>query len=129
MKLRHAIGALVVLHLLVGASAAQAQKGRKSNVITEEEIAKASAGDAYDLIRILRPGWFRTRGAVSTREGDVNEGGVAYYVDGMRVASVEDVRLINLDRIKEIRFLNAVDATNRYGTGHPSGAVEITTKR
>jgi hypothetical protein len=36
---------------------------------------------------------------------------------------------VSTDRVKEVRFLNARDATTRYGTGHPIGAIEITTRR
>lgn len=126
MKLRHAVAALFVLQLAVGVSAAEAQGRRSRNLITAEEIAKASAADAYDLIRELRPAWFSSRGVVS---GDAYAGGIVIYLDGIKQNSVDDLKAIAVERIKEARFYNASDATTRFGTGHPSGAIEITTKR
>jgi hypothetical protein len=51
------------------------------------------------------------------------------YIDGVRGASLDDLREVQADRVKECRFLNANDATTKYGTGHPAGAIEIITKR
>ncbi len=122
MRLRHAIGVWLVLQCVLGASAVQAQKGRKSNVITAEEIAQSSANNAYDAVRALRPSWFVARGASG-------RAAIIPYVDGIRLETLEDLRNIEADRIKECRFLDANDATTRYGTGHPAGAIEVTTKR
>lgn len=126
MKLRHAFGAMLALQMLVGVSIAEAQGRRSRNLITSEEIAKASAADAYDLIRELRPAWLSSRGVVS---GDAYAGGIVIYLDGIKQNSVEDIKAIAVERIKEARFYSASDATTKFGTGHPSGAIEITTKR
>ncbi len=126
MKLRHAVAALFVLQLVIGVSVAEAQGRRSRNLITAEEIAKASAADAYDLIRELRPAWFSSRGVVS---GDAYAGGIVIYLDGIKQNSVDDLKAIAVERIKEARFYSASDATTRFGTGHPSGAIEITSKR
>ncbi len=126
MKARYVLGALFLLQL-VAWSSAPAQGRRRSDVITQEEIERSNANNAYDLLRQLRPAWFRSRGVVSTR--DVETGGLVFYVDGVRLSSVEDLEAISVDRVKEARYLKAIDATTKYGTDHPSGAVEITTKR
>jgi hypothetical protein len=135
MRVRHAIGALLALQLLAGVSSAEAQKGRRSNVITAEEIAKSSASNAYDLIKTLRPQWFRARG-ISTGMPDPSGGGVSdpgggiiVYVDGSRVGGVDELENYGAERIEEMRFLNSSDATTKYGTGHTQGAIEVTTKR
>jgi len=127
MKLRHAVAALFVLHLVVGASPADAQGRRRSNVITQEEIEKAAAQNAYELIRELRPAWFRARGVTSTR--DVFAGGLAFFVDGIQATSMDALESLGAERIKEARYVNAADATTKYGTGYTAGVVEITTKR
>jgi outer membrane cobalamin receptor len=126
VKARYLLSALVLLQLAAWSSA-PAQTRRRSDVITQEEIEKATANNAYDLLRQLRPAWFRTRGVVSTR--DVTAGGLAFYVDGIRLSSMEELESLAPDRIKEARYLKAIDATTKYGTDHPSGAVEIVTKR
>lgn len=138
MRTRHAIGALaavLVLHFAAGASPAKAQKGQKNSVITQEEIAKSSANNAYDLVKTLRPQWLRTRG-ISTGMPDPSGGGVSdpgggimVYVDGARVGGVGELENIGSERVQELRYLNANDATQKYGTGHTQGAIEVTTKR
>ena len=127
MKPRYVIATLFLLQVAAGASAAQAQGRRRSNVITEEEIQKASATNAYDLIRTLRPTWLRARGVTSTRED--NSGGLAFILDGIPVSSRDQLESLPPERIKEARYLSASDATTKYGTGYTSGVVEITTKR
>lgn len=135
MRLRHVVGALLALQLLVGVSSAQAQKGRRSNLISAEEVAKSSASTAYDLVKTLRPQWLRARG-ISTGQPDPSGGGVSdpgggimVYVDGMRRGTVDELENIGVERVQEMRFLNANDATQKYGTGHTQGAIEVTTKR
>ena len=137
MSMRHATGVLGVLlavQLTAGASPAEAQK-RRNNVISTEEIAKSSASNAYDLVKTLRPQWFRARG-ISTgmpdpSGGTVSDpgGGIQVYVDGTRVGGLEELENIGTERVQEMRYLSANDATTRYGTGHTQGAIEVTTKR
>lgn len=125
MRTRHAIGAfaaLLMLHLAAGVSAAQAQKGRRSNLITAEEIEKSAANNAYDVVRTLRPAWFVPRGA------SAGQAAIMVYIDGLRAQGLDDLRNIGAERIKECRHLDANDATTKYGTGHPAGAIEVVTK-
>jgi hypothetical protein len=126
---------MLVLQLVAGVSPAQAQKGRKNNVITAEEIAKSGADNAYDLVKTLRPQWLRARG-ISTGMPDPSGGGVSdpgggimVYVDGVRVGGVDQLENFGAERIQEMRYLNATDATTKYGTGHTQGAIEVITKR
>jgi hypothetical protein len=135
MRPHHAVAALLALQLLAGVSSAEAQKGRRSNVITAEEITHSSASNAYDLIKTLRPQWFRARG-ISTGMPDPSGGGVSdpgggiiVYVDGARVGGVDELENYGAERIQELRYLSATDATTKYGTGHTQGAIEVTTKR
>ena len=138
MRMRYAVsalGAMLVLQLAAGVSPAEAQKGRKNNVISAEEIAKSSASNAYDLIKTLRPQWLRARG-ISTGMPDPSGGGVsdpgggiAVYVDGARQGGLDQLENIGAERVQELRYLSANDATQKYGTGHTQGAIEVTTKR
>ncbi len=130
-----ALGAVLALQLAGGVSSAEAQKGRKNNLITQEEIAKSGASNAYDLIKTLRPEWLRARG-ISTGMPDPSGGGVSdpgagiqVYVDGVRVGGLDQLENFGAERIQELRYLSANDATQKYGTGHTQGAIEVTTKR
>jgi len=95
------------------------------NVLTAEDFANRHDASAYDLVRALRPGWLRgVRGASSLRMNI----SLVVYRDGMRVGGVSALREINPDSIREIRFYDAIDATQRWGTDHGAGAVFITTR-
>jgi len=50
-------------------------------------------------------------------------------MDDVRLGDVGSMVNIPTNRVKEIRFINARDATTRYGTGHSSGVILVTTKR
>jgi hypothetical protein len=50
------------------------------------------------------------------------------YVDGVQDGTSDDLDKVRADQIQQLRFLSASDATMKYGTGHPAGAIEITTK-
>lgn len=133
MRLQHAVGALLLLHLAAGARAAEAQKAertRKSDLITAEEIAKSGANNAYDAVRLLRPAWLRTRG-IASAQPDSPEGhaGIQVYVDGIRVGETNELENVLAERVQEMRLVSANDATTKYGTGHTQGVIEVTTKR
>ena len=127
MRLQHAVGVLLLLQLAAGAAPAEAQKGRKSDVITAEEIAKSGVNNALDAIRNLRPAWLRVRGITSTQED--SPGGIQVYVDGVRLGGTDELENLIAERVQEMRLLSANDATTKYGTGHTQGAIEVTTKR
>lgn len=108
---------------------------RQRNVITAEEIAtRPGESNAYDLIRSLRPAWLRTRGVASGQVTGNGMGGVtdnapiAVYVDGAKMGGPSVLRDIQADRIQELRYLSASDATMQYGTGNTAGAIQVTTK-
>ncbi|MCC6774419.1 MAG: hypothetical protein IT360_24760 [Gemmatimonadaceae bacterium] len=99
-----------------------------SNVIIEAEIAASGATSAMEAVQRLRPAMLRSRGAGSSVS---NPGGdpIAVYVDGVRAGGPEALNNVTGLSVKEIRFIGAADATTRFGTGHVSGAILVTTKR
>jgi hypothetical protein len=50
-------------------------------------------------------------------------------VDGRESLNSEILRSVSVANVEEIRFLDARDATTRFGTGYVSGAILITTGR
>lgn len=123
---------LLVLAMAMGcASAGGAGNGsgasttrHSSDVITTEEIQQATGlSTAYDAVQRLRPQFLRIRGP-STFGGA--EGPVV-YVNGMRRGGADSLRQIGITEVKEIRYLNARDATTKYGTGVSQGVIEVTT--
>ena len=94
-----------------------------SPVLTETEISSVDPPNALDAIRRLRPQFLRTASVSGAADGPV------VYLDGIRLAGgVEALRDIAATTIREIRRLDALDATARYGAGHQGGAIVIATK-
>jgi hypothetical protein len=127
--MRQLMLALAILSVLAGTAGAQKQKAprRDRDKITAEEIAQSSnARSAYDVIKVLRPQWLNVRGATTIMQQEI---GIMVYRDGSKLGSVDELYNIQADQIKEMRHLSPGDATLRYGTDHPRGAIEIDTKR
>jgi len=98
-----------------------------SNLILESEIAESAAENALDIVQQLRPSMLRPRAATGNSDGET--GGVSVYVDNVRAGGTESLRGLTRFVVKEIRFLNAGDATQRFGTGNMSGVILVTTRR
>jgi hypothetical protein len=82
-----------------------------------------NTGSVYDAIRRLRPAWLRARTAVG---GDAILPVV--YLDGVRGGDLSYLQSIGIEEVERVRFVNARDATTRWGTGHAGGAIEVMRK-
>lgn len=105
-------------------SSTQAHAQRHQNRLTGDELRATSKDNLFDAIRALRPNWMarRGRGSISTMEY------VKVYRDGMQQGPPAVMRDMNLEEVTEVTYLSASDATTRYGTGHESGAILISTR-
>ena len=114
------IGFAVVLGAAACASGGgRGEKRRLQNLITFAELDGLDVVDCYHAIQRLRPRWLRTR-----------RGGMpGVFIDGARlIGGVHALQGMPVSGgIEEIRFLSALDATTRFGTGYVNGAILITT--
>ena len=93
------------------------------------EILERGRADhtAMKLIRRLRPSWLRSRGQKSfTDEGATYP---IVYIDEIRHGTLSTLHTIPTSEIASIHFIGTADATTRWGTGHPSGVINIVTGR
>ena len=83
------------------------------------------ATNALEAIQRLRPNFLSTRGP-----GTINavDEGIIVYANGIRLGGTDTLRDLPVVEIKEIRYMSAADATQRFGTGHSHGAILITRK-
>jgi hypothetical protein len=119
------------------ATAGDGRSSRDTAVITAEEISATDATNAYDLVQRLRPRWLQTRGqqGLQTATGTTATGpvtgmqmtGVVVYLDGSPLGAVEALRQVSTRDLARLQRLSAADATQRFGTGHPHGAIIVTT--
>lgn len=98
--------------------------GRSRSHIYHSEIQKSSATNAFDLIETLRPYWLEGRGPKSVLNRATSYPVV--YVDDIRHGDIYSLTTIPVYNIVQIQLMNAGDATLKFGTGHPSGAILIT---
>ena len=107
------------------AGAAPTRPVRRSNtLITREELAAITSRDALGAVRTLRPEWLHARGAISPQAGVPP---LVVYLDGNRVGTRDVLSQISTAHIREIRYLNATDATQKWGTDHQGGVIEVIT--
>ena len=111
-------------------STTQRTRGR-ADLITESEIGGGVAYQtALEVVQNLRPGMLIPRGVGPDQSGvSATSIPIVVYMDDVRLGDVGSMTNIPAGRVKEIRFLNARDATTRYGTGHSSGVILVVTKR
>jgi hypothetical protein len=50
------------------------------------------------------------------------------YVDNVRYGDLQVLRDIPINEIRELRYWNGPDATNRWGTGVVAGVIEVIKK-
>jgi hypothetical protein len=104
------------------ASNAAAAPRTSRDVILADEIVTSGARTALEAIKRLRPQMLQGRGVRETQE-------IAIYVDGTRTEGTRaDLEQIPASQVKEIRYLNGQDATQRFGANHGAGAILVTRK-
>lgn len=115
------------------ASSGTARRG-SANLITEQEIQSLGAGaeTALDIVERLRPAMLRTRPSTfgnSQSESARESTNVKAYVDEISLGDASNLRGVPAVQVKEIRYLSATDATQRWGTGFGSGVIQVITKK
>lgn len=106
-----------------GATAGTPSVMRDRDVIAEEEIAGLELRlTALQMIQRLRPIWLQGRGLLGFRAEDP----IPVYVNGQRIGGDRPLDRYTVAELREARFLNATAATQRFGTGHTSGAILLT---
>lgn len=108
--------------------AAQAPRRGNSTLITQAEIEGTHLETIYDVIERLRPNWFRTRGGRSEFTAASASGMLKAYLNSSPLGDINTLRSIQSASVKQVQFLNAADATTRFGTNHDSGVILVTSK-
>jgi hypothetical protein len=124
---RHPVSVLIALVLAVAAcgprTAASPQPDR--NLITNDELQVRGFNDAFTAIQLLRPNWLRTRGPSSITGPGAS---LKVYVDGTLLGGADHLRQIQVRYISSIRYLDGLEATQRWGMDHGEGAIMISTR-
>jgi hypothetical protein len=94
------------------------------NVLEPAEFEGTSTTDVLSLIQQYRPNWLVTRGRISIYDQSAGEVHVAMNGTILTgdVSRLRDWRVMD---VKVLRFLNAGEAQQRYGSGHGGGVIEM----
>lgn len=108
-----------------GAAPTPARAQRNPDVISPEELQDPTiaGGDAMTAIRQLRPAFFRTRGPQSF--SNASAGQVQISQDFGPLQPVGNLSAIETRSLVEVRYLNAVEAQNRFGINANGGPVIV----
>lgn len=118
---------LLLLPLTAGCASSAGPEGSSSDpyLITAEELQDWRGRHLGEAIQSLRPRWLRSRGNTSIRLGEEIP---RVVLDGAIVGEAEELERISVESVEEVRFLDARDATTRYGTGFGGGAIVVVTR-
>ena len=121
--------AIVFTTMVVGAPL-HAQ--RKSNILTADEIERANlmASTAYDVVQMLRPRWFASRGLVRvpTPGEQLQAASVRVWLNEHSVGGADYLKTIPVERVQEMRWYSPNEAASRFGPTDDA-AIEVTLKR
>lgn len=124
--------ALVATSLTLGACASTGTTGggRTSDRIARLEITTSGATTAYELISRVRPTWLRppATGSLSGAGGDIRNQVIAVYLDGNRLGDVSSLRMISVNNIRSLQWLDAARAATvltDVGSDPIAGAIVI----
>lgn len=131
-RLIAAVAAVALFATACSSSGAPAPSGGgrpAPNLITEDEIAKASVQNALEAVQKLRPAMLK-RPTVASANAQ-SKGELVVYVDNTRFGSgaVENLRQIPASTIAAVRYFSASESQMKWGSNHPGGVIEVLTKR
>jgi hypothetical protein len=120
-----ATAALIVLAACSGSAPKQTTARADRNLLEVEEIRASGTSDAFSAVRALRPQWLRHRGVstINLRES------IKVYVDNTLVGGPDHLRQITTSSVESIRYMDGLEATQRWGLDHGVGAIMVFTLR
>ncbi len=113
-----------------GGTASDSGAGRESaggdrNLITRADLEGMDDLNAYEAIRRLKPIWLRYRGQSSLTAAGRES--LRVYLNRTAFGNAEALSTLMVRDIREMRFLDARQATLRFGTDHTAGAIVVIT--
>ncbi len=106
-----------------GGTATRAARGN-SRLIVRAELEQRPGDSAYQVVESLNRRWLQ-----DDRRGRTFGGGPIFarvVVDGAPRGGLNELHRMSASEIESMRFISAPDATIKYGTGYPGGAIEVT---
>ena len=99
------------------------------SIITQQEIAQAGTGNAYDVIRRLRPNFLASRGEITLGNAQGSSPYPNVYLDGLMYGDINSLKNIDAGQVIEVRMYQAWEAQTKFGLGNNSGVIAISTHK
>jgi hypothetical protein len=97
---------------------------RDRNLITANDIRDGHFLNAYEAVQALRPNWLAARGTDSfTKPSEIE-----VYYDATHLGRIESLRTIHSANIVSIRWYDGTQAQQRFGVGHSSGVILVSSR-
>ena len=101
---------------------------RSINLVTAEEIQRHGGPNLLEVLRNLRPTWFRQK--PTTMGGrEITMDPVVAYLDGRRMGTIGNLQDIPVGAVIQVRYYTASEAQGRFGLDNLQGAIDVTTTR
>lgn len=101
---------------------------RSTTVLTSQELTESGESNLFQAIQKLRPHWLRGRSR-GTMSASGQAGDVVVYLETARFGNATSLQQISVTGVYDVQYLDASEATNRFGTGHTGGAIVIRTQK
>lgn len=97
-----------------------------STLIARAELAALPTGtNALEAIQRLRPTMLRTRGTDSIM---LQADPIHIFLNANKLGGPDALSGVQANELEEIRFLNASEATQKWGTGYTNGAIQLSSR-
>jgi len=121
------VAAIFVAGSIACASAPTTDRSMNLQLITQQEIEKTNAQNAYEVVRKLRPNYLVSRGKV-TINGSEDRTTPNVYLNGQFLGPTEMLASVPVSSIAEIRLYHAGEVPAKWEQNNPSGLIAIKTK-
>lgn len=115
----------VVLCACASTSSRKAASSSQRNLLALDEITKAGFTDAYSTVQSLRPQWLVPRGTTTFGHTET----IKVYLDGSLLGTPDNLRQIATSSVASMRFMDSMEASNRYGLDHGMGAILVYSRK
>ena len=129
MKIKPFLPALLMVTVISGCTPIRGGANAHNlnrDVITRIQIDELQANTAFEIVQRLRSDMLRTRGTYAVTRPSPP---AVVYMDGLRRGLPEVLKEIAAADVAEIRFYTATSATQKWGSNHTGGAIEIKGRR
>ena len=95
------------------------------DVLTEQEILQNNiTTNALEAVQRLRPQWLRIRGSATVPESDGTLA-IQAWLNGRHLGDVQTLRDVPVGQIIDLRWVEPIQARQRYGAGNSRGAIAV----